>query len=99
MLPSETKAALRAEALARRDALDHAYRAQASRRIMQRVLALRDTFRPGPISLFWPIRSEFNTRPLLAGLAKVGHVLALPGVPKPGLPFRAYGPGAALHQG
>jgi 5-formyltetrahydrofolate cyclo-ligase len=93
----DDKAALRADALARRDALDPAFREAASRRIAQRVLAMPALAEP--VSVFWPIRSEVDTRPLIAALAARGLRLALPVVVRPSLHFRAYAPGEPLAVG
>jgi 5-formyltetrahydrofolate cyclo-ligase len=93
---AEEKAALRAEALARRDALAPDYREAAARRITDTVLALRHRFPAGPVSAFWPIRSEIDTRPLMEFLARTGAVIALPIVEKPRLTFRRWRPGETL---
>jgi 5-formyltetrahydrofolate cyclo-ligase len=96
MSVAERKAALRAQALARRDGLDPAYRAVASRRIADRLLAMAEGFPPGPVSVFWPIRSEIDTRPLMQSLCELGRRVALPVVAKPALVFRPWHPGEAL---
>ena len=74
----DLKRLLRAEALARRDALDPILRIEAA-------LAMAETARwhieaaPGDIvSGFWPIRSEVDTRPLMAALREKGARLCLP---------------------
>lgn len=90
------KAALRAAALARRDALDPGWRAEASRRIAERALAVPDLLDASPVSGFWPIRSEVDPRPLLRALHERGRALALPMVADPHLLFRTWTPGAAL---
>jgi 5-formyltetrahydrofolate cyclo-ligase len=97
MLPGDHKAALRADALVRRDALDPSFRQAASRRIAERVLALPTLAEP--VSLFWPIRSEVDTRPLIEALAARGLRLALPVVVRPSLHFRAFAPGDPLRLG
>lgn len=97
MSAGDHKAALRAEALARRDALDPAFRQDASRRIAERVLALPTVAEP--VSLFWPIRSEVDTRPLIVALAARGLRLALPVVVRPSLRFHAFAPGDPLRLG
>ncbi|MBV9701824.1 MAG: 5-formyltetrahydrofolate cyclo-ligase [Methylobacteriaceae bacterium] len=96
MLVVEEKAALRARALAHRDGLDAVYREEASRRIADRILAMTGRFRDGPVSVFWPIRSEVETRPLMERLAAAGKELALPVVRKPRLIFHAWKPGEPL---
>jgi 5-formyltetrahydrofolate cyclo-ligase len=92
------KAALRAAALARRDGLDPAFRAEASREVAQRALPLL----PGPsgaLGGFWPIRSEIDPRPLLHAAAALGHPLALPRVTRDGLVFHVWDPAAPLEAG
>jgi 5-formyltetrahydrofolate cyclo-ligase len=50
------------------------------------------------VSAYWPMRSELDTRPLLARLHEAGHRLCLPVVPGPERPlvFRAWAPGDEL---
>ena len=50
------------------------------------------------VSGYWPMRDEFDVRPLLAALHERGHPCALPVVMGRGLPlvFRAWKPGDAL---
>jgi 5-formyltetrahydrofolate cyclo-ligase len=90
------KAALRAAALARRDALDPEWRAQASERIAERVLALPELAGLSPVAGFWPIRSEVDPRPIMRALHGRGQALAVPVVADPHLMFRLWTPGAAL---
>nr|WP_245419670.1 5-formyltetrahydrofolate cyclo-ligase [Phyllobacterium salinisoli] len=73
----ELKKALRREALARRDALDAGYRADASLEVARHGRGV--AFEPGAVvSGFWPIRSEIDPRPLLSVLRKRGARLCLP---------------------
>jgi 5-formyltetrahydrofolate cyclo-ligase len=74
------KAALRAEVLSRREALDANVRMAASGKIAARALALIAPLKPQRVALYLPIRSECDTRPLLAGLKAEGIELALPAV-------------------
>ena len=93
---SAAKAALRAAALERRDALDPEWRASASLQVAERALGLpelRDAF---SVAGFWPIRSEVDPRPLMAALHDRGQALALPVVSDPHLTFRAWLPGDPL---
>jgi len=103
MPSSSDKHALRLEGLARRDALDAAWRAQASRQIAQQALALPDLAAPhaGRVTIagYWPMRSEVDTRPLLTALAERGFTLALPLVAEPHLRFLRWRPGEALVRG
>lgn len=95
---ADEKAAIRAQALSRRDGLDAGFRGTASRTIAARILALADTISPGPVSVFWPIRSEIDTVPLMHDLAARGIAIVLPVVCKPGLIFRAWRPGEPLRK-
>ena len=96
---SPDKASLRREVLARRDALDPAFRAAASARIAQGVLALPDLAGFDLVSAFWPIRSEVDVRPLLAALRARGQAVALPQVTPEGLIFRRVDEADALASG
>ncbi len=85
------KAALRAEALARRDAMPAELRAAAAETIAGRAFPLALT--PGTIvSGFMPLKSEINPLPLLRKLADAGARLALPAIAGRGRPLimRAY---------
>ncbi|MGC4026148.1 MAG: 5-formyltetrahydrofolate cyclo-ligase [Mesorhizobium sp.] len=76
--PKEQKRELRKEALARRDALDVAWRVDASLAMAETLLANIE-FEPGSVvSGFWPMRSEVDVRPMMFGLAGRGARLCLP---------------------
>jgi 5-formyltetrahydrofolate cyclo-ligase len=90
------KAALRRAALERRDAIPAATRAQACEAIAARVLALPELARAACVAAYWPIRSEVDPRPILAGLHARGQATALPVVTPRGLVFRAFAPGDRL---
>ena len=80
------KAALRAEALARRDALPAAMRQAAAEAIAARGLPIEVT--PGTIvSGFMPMKTEINPLPLLRKLADAGVQLALPAIAGRGKPL------------
>jgi 5-formyltetrahydrofolate cyclo-ligase len=82
----ETKAALRREALARRDALPRASRAAAAEAIAARPFPV--TIEPGAVvSGFMPMKSEINPVPLMRKLADAGAALALPVVAGKGQPL------------
>ncbi|ACA17482.1 5-formyltetrahydrofolate cyclo-ligase [Methylobacterium sp. 4-46] len=98
LVPTD-KASLRREALARRDGLDAAYRAEASRRIAEAVLALPALAGAGLVSAYWPIRSEVDVRPLIAALRDRGQAVALPQVTPAGLVFRQVAEDDALSAG
>lgn len=86
-VPTEdSKAALRREALARRDALSPAVRVAAAEAIAARIFPLE--FKPGAIvSGYSPVRSELNPLPLMRKLAGAGAKLALPVVVGRGKPL------------
>jgi 5-formyltetrahydrofolate cyclo-ligase len=88
------KAALRREALARREACDPALGARLAEVVLREAP-------PPPGALvagFWPMGREIDTRPLLLALHARGHRLALPVTPPRGQPlaFRAWAPGEPL---
>jgi 5-formyltetrahydrofolate cyclo-ligase len=94
------KAELRREALARRDALPPAERAQAAEAIAARAFPL--AVDAGMIvSGFMPMKSEINPLPLMRELAAAGARLALPVVAGRGKPLimRAWGIGEPLGAG
>jgi 5-formyltetrahydrofolate cyclo-ligase len=96
----ETKAGLRREALARRDALPPELRQAAAEAIALRAFPL--DIQPGVrVSGFSPIGSEINPLPLMRRLAERGARLALPVVSGRGRPLvlRAWMPGEALGKG
>ncbi len=98
--PIADKATLRAQALARRDALSADMRATASEAIAARGLPVPVS--PGAIvSGYSPMRSEVNPVPLMRNLADAGARLALPVVQGRGQPLllRAWRFGAPLVSG
>jgi 5-formyltetrahydrofolate cyclo-ligase len=83
---AQTKAALRAAALARRDALPAAARAAASQAIAERAFPL--PVAAGTIVAgFSPMKSEINPIPLMRKLADLGASLALPAIAGRGKPL------------
>lgn len=92
----DLKKTLRARALARRDALDPAWRAAASLEMADAADAL--AIAPGMVvSAFLPIRSEADLRPLMAALAQGGARLCLPAIiDRSTIVFREYLPGQPL---
>lgn len=76
----EQKKQLRAEALARRDALDPVWRVEASLG-MADVARAEITFDPGTaISGFWPMRSEVDVRPMMFALREQAARLCIPAI-------------------
>lgn len=77
--PREAKKALRRDALARRDALDTAWRIEASLDMVDAGKAI--AVEPGDIvSGFWPMRSEVDVRPLMFSFMERGARLCLPAI-------------------
>jgi 5-formyltetrahydrofolate cyclo-ligase len=96
----DSKAALRREAMTRRDALPAEARQAAAEAIAAREFPL--AVAPGVIvSGFMPLKSEINTLPLMQRLAQAGVRLALPVVAGRGKPLimRAWRPGEDLAAG
>ncbi|HZP77666.1 MAG TPA: 5-formyltetrahydrofolate cyclo-ligase [Pseudolabrys sp.] len=96
----DAKATLRAEALAKRDALPAEMRAVAAETIAARGLPI--AVAPGAIvSGFMPMKTEINPLPLLRRLAGDGAKLALPAIAGRGKPLimRAYALGDELARG
>jgi 5-formyltetrahydrofolate cyclo-ligase len=97
---ADIKAGLRRAALARRDALPAAERAQAAEAIAARALPV--PLAPAAIVAgFMPMKSEINPLPLMRKLAAAGARLALPVVARRGKPLimRAWGFGEPLAAG
>jgi 5-formyltetrahydrofolate cyclo-ligase len=98
--PGELKAALRRDAVARRDALPAEQRQAAALTVADRGLPV--AVAPGTVvSGFWPIRSEISPLPLMRRIAEAGAALALPvisGRAQP-LTMRAWSFGAPLVAG
>jgi 5-formyltetrahydrofolate cyclo-ligase len=98
--PQTLKVDLRRQALARRDALSAAERAQAAESIAARVFPI--ALAPGAIvGGFMPMKSEINPLPLMRELAAAGARLALPVVAGRGQPLtmRAWAFGEPLVAG
>ena len=93
----ERKHAIRLAALARRDALDPAWRIEASLE-MAEVAKTVIGIEPGAIvSGFWPMRSEVDVRPLMFALRENGARLCLPAIlDKTTMVFRELIRGATL---
>jgi 5-formyltetrahydrofolate cyclo-ligase len=96
---AEQKQSLRREAFARRDGLDPAFRAEASRAIAERLLALSDLAEILTFGSYWPIRSEVDSKPALERLVARGQTVGLPQILHPHLSFREWHPGDVLVKG
>src|SRR5688572_12442247 len=91
--PSPRKAALRTEALARRDALALDNRLEWDVEITAQVLSLPVwTGSTGPVSAYWPMRSEADPRPILEALHERGLPLCLPAIVDRLMIFRRWAP-------
>jgi 5-formyltetrahydrofolate cyclo-ligase len=77
--PRQVKKRLRAEALARRDALDVEWRIETSL-TMARTAADLDPEPGMPVSGFWPMMTEVDVRPLMFALMERGAKLCLPAI-------------------
>lgn len=89
---SRTKSELRAEALERRDALEIDDRLIWDEAIVERVLALPVFSGSGPVSAYWPMRSEADPRPILEALHVNGMALCLPAIVNGAMLFRRWAP-------
>jgi 5-formyltetrahydrofolate cyclo-ligase len=94
--PTDLKARLRKEALARRDALSALFRAEASRAASERLLALPELRDLQPVGGFWPIRSEIDVRPAMEEFHRRGQAVCLPVLARPAMIFRTWRPGDAM---
>ncbi len=104
---TDTKTDLRRRSLARRDLVTHEESHDAALAVARRGLALvEQLFASEPpkarvVSVYWPIRSELNTRPLIEALAENGYQVVLPVMHKVRHPlvFREFLPGDDLLKG
>ena len=98
---ADPKSALRRDALARRGAIEPAARAAFSRRLAEEGSRLARLWRPRIVSVFYPLRDEPDTLPLLTALAEDGFATALPTVVGRGSPltFRLWRPGEPTRPG
>lgn len=104
---TDVKTDLRRHSLARRDLVSSREAHDAAAAVARRGLALVEDLaaktglkRP-VVSIYWPIRSELNTRPLIDALAASGYPVALPVMHKVRQPlvFRDFAPGDDLVKG
>jgi len=94
--PRDIKKKLRAEALARRDALGLQWRIEASLAMAGQADAI-DVGPDSIVSGFWPMRSEVDVRPLMFEFRKKGARLVLPAIiDKTTIVFRELVRGAEL---
>ncbi len=98
---ADPKAALRRDALARRETIEPAARVAFGQRLAEEGLRLARLWRPQIVSAFHPLRDEPDTLPLLTALAEKGFATALPLVVGRGSPlaFRLWRPGEPTRAG
>ena len=101
MTPIESKRALRAAMLARRQGLGEGERQAAAEALLECFRLERPIELPAIVSGFWPIKDEIDIRPLMTHLHGEGCRLALPVVHGRGqrLSFRTWRPGDPLEAG
>jgi len=87
------KRAVRAEVLARRDALDPVERAALGERIVERLLDLPELRAARAVMAFWSFGSEVPMDPLIARLVEAGVTVALPRIADGHLEPRTWRPG------
>src|SRR5690606_29001388 len=98
---TDSKKALRAEVIARRDAEGDGHGAALLRLFEQSVLPRLDLARQPVVSGFSPMGSEADVAPILALLGARGFTVGLPVVTAKGVPltFRPWRPGAEMVPG
>jgi 5-formyltetrahydrofolate cyclo-ligase len=98
---ADPKALLRRDALARRAQIEPAACAAFSRRLAEEGLRLARNWRPRTVSVFYTLRDEPDTLPLLTALADDGFATALPVVVGLGSPliFRLWRSGEPTRTG
>ena len=87
------KRAVRAEVIARRDALDPVERAEMGERIVTRLLELPELRAARAVMAFWSFGSEVPMDPLIARLVEAGVTVALPRIVDGHLEPRSWRPG------
>jgi 5-formyltetrahydrofolate cyclo-ligase len=87
--------------LAARMAISVEHHRRASATIEQQLSLLFDELPGSVIGLYWPVRAEFDPRPLAARLRAQGRVTALPAVVERGgcLEYRIWDGGMAMAEG
>ena len=89
----QAKRALRREVLTRREAMAAGERADRSRRIADRLLALPETLEARYVMAFWSFGSEVETAPLIRRLHEHGTLVLLPRIRAGDVIPVAYAPG------
>lgn len=97
---SAAKAALRVDAMARRDAMGAKARDEGSAAIARSVVSLLETLKPGVVAVYRAIRTEVVPDPICDWVLANDLVLVLPAViDDTRMVFRRYQPGDALDTG
>ncbi len=96
--PAASRQALRSAALARRMALDDATLARFGQAITDHLLVLLSGRAPGVLGFCWPVRREYDSRPLLERLMPLGWQACMPVVVAENVPmaFHAWTPQTAM---
>lgn len=89
---AQTKQELRLQVLERRDALEIDDRLIWDEAIVERALTLPVFDGEGPVSAYWPMRSEADPRPILEILHGKGTQLCLPAIVDGAMLFRRWAP-------
>jgi len=99
--PTPSRETERHRLIAARVALDAATRERFRQRIDASLWLSFPGLAAATLAFYWPIRGEYDPRPLVAKLRERGAVTALPVVVAPGQPlvFREWHPGVALASG
>ncbi|MCK9284157.1 MAG: 5-formyltetrahydrofolate cyclo-ligase [Rhodocyclaceae bacterium] len=99
--PEAVRSALRRRCLAAREGMPENERALAAVRLAGHLSALLRARPPGTLGFCWPIRGEFDARPLVAELLRAGWRACLPSLPAPAaaMVFHRWTPGAAMQPG
>lgn len=97
----DEKQALRSRMADRRAAISDTDAAHAARDMARRFMADQTLTADSVVALYWPVKGELDTRPLMEGLRARGAEVALPVVTGTGKPllFRLWRPGEGLVDG
>jgi len=99
--PQAARAQMRQRCLDARAAMTPAAHAAASERIGRHLAAVLNRRPPGILGFCWPIRREFDARPLVTQLLAAGWQACLPALPAPAAPmvFHRWTPGCPMAAG
>ncbi|WIM04931.1 MAG: 5-formyltetrahydrofolate cyclo-ligase [Candidatus Nitricoxidivorans perseverans] len=96
--PVADRAALRHAAIVARESMTDEEHARASRSIEDHLAALLFDRPPSVLGFCWPVRNEFDCRPLVGRLLSAGWRACLPVAQSPAaaMPFREWAPDAPM---